>query len=132
MTSPKILFPFFLVVTVLLLVGVLVTGLTGRVRPHLTLVALTVTALGLTIFFAEQLGELYDLQSAGWITPVHLTIAKLATVSYLLPLTTGLMTLRNRTYKRYHFRAALLVLGLTVSAAGTGVWMLLAATPLPA
>jgi hypothetical protein len=132
MSSPKILFPVFLVLTVLLLIAVLVTGLTGRVRAHLTLVGLTVTSLAITIYYAEQLGELYDLASAGWITPVHLAIAKAATGSYLLPLVTGLMTLRKRTHKRLHFRMAMVAFTLTVLAAGTGVWMLAAATPLPA
>lgn len=131
MSNVKVLFPFFLVLTVLLLAGVVVTGLTGRVKPHLTLVGLTLASLGLTIFYAAQLGELYDLDSAGAITPVHLMLAKIATFAYLAPAISGAMTLRNRAHKRLHFRLAMVVLGLTVAAAGTGLWMLLAAQPLP-
>lgn len=126
------LFLLFLLLTVALLVAVVVTGLTARVRPHLVLVALTVAALGITIYYAVQLGGLYDLESAGRITPVHLALAKLTTVSYLAPLVTGLMTLRNRAHKRLHFRWVLVVLALTAASACTGAWMLLAANPLAA
>ena len=132
MGDPKLLFPAFLVGTVLLLVAVVATGLRGRVRPHLALVALTVASLGTTIYFAEKLGALFDLDSAGAITPVHLALAKLATLAYLGPVVSGVMTLRNRAHKRLHLRIALMVLALTVATACTGVWMLSAAEPLAA
>lgn len=132
MPGPQVLFPVFLLLTVVLLGGVLATGLKGRVRAHLTLVVITVASLGTTIYFAEQLGELYDLASAGRITPVHLFLAKAATFAYLGPALTGWMTLRDRRHKQLHLRLALLTLALTVSAAVTGTWMILVADPLPA
>lgn len=132
MPGPQILFPVFLVLTVLLLGGAVVTGLRGRVRLHLATVAVTVVSLVLTIWFAERLGELYDLDSAGAIKDVHLALAKIATFAYVAPIASGVMTLRDRRHKRLHFRFAMIVLALTVAAAVTGTWMLLAATPLPA
>jgi hypothetical protein len=132
MSGPSLYFPLFLALTVALLACVVSTGLKGRVRAHLTLVVLTVASLLTTIYFAEQLGELYDLSQAGFVTPLHLFLAQLTTVAYLAPTISGWMTLRNRRHKRLHFRLAILTLVLTVAAAGTGVWMLAAAEPLAA
>lgn len=128
--SPATGFVVFLVVTVLLLAGVTATGLLARRRAHLTLVACAVTSLGVTIYFAERLGTLYDLEAAGWITPFHLTLAKVTTVAYLLPIVTGLRLLKDPTRRPLHRRVAFLVLGLTLLTAGTGTWMILAAEPL--
>lgn len=125
--SPDRGFPFFLVLTVLLLGGVVASGLRGKLRLHLALVASALGSLGVTIAFAKQLGELYDLASAGWITPVHLTVAKLTTAAYLLPIATGVMTLRDRRHKRWHLRCALTVLAMTLVTTGLGLWMILAA-----
>ena len=46
----------FLLLTVVLLAVVVATGLQARRRVHLTMVALMVTSLCVTIFFAERLG----------------------------------------------------------------------------
>ena len=72
--------------------------------------------LGVTIVFAERLGHEYDLDAAGAIKPVHLTLAKIATAAYLAPLTTGVMTWRNRRWRRVHLVAACATLALTVAA----------------
>lgn len=125
--SPDVGFPTFLVLTVLLLAGVVVSGMRSRLRVHLTLVVLAVTSLGLTIWFAEQLGDLYDLETAGWLTPVHLAVAKVTTAAYLLPLATGVMTLRNRTWKGLHYKCAVVVLALTLATTVLGIGMILAA-----
>ncbi len=119
-------------VTLALLIGVVYTGFKARRRVHLPLVAATVVALCVTIFFAERLGHELDLESAGVITPIHLTLAKLATLSFLLPLITGVRTLRNPGNRRLHRIAAFTALTLTVAAAGTGTAMWLLADPLPA
>ena len=129
--APQVGFPLFLVVTVLLLACVVITGVKARLRPHLVLVALAMASLGTTIWFAEQLGRYYDLEAAGPITPIHLTLAKITTFGYLLPLCTGALTLRNRRWRRLHLACALLILVLTAMTAVTGAWMLLAAEPLP-
>ena len=97
------------------------------VRKSLTLTPADLASLGVTIWFAERLGEHYDLESAGWITPVHLAVAKLTTAAYLLPIGTGVLTLRNRRHRSLHLRCALTVLALTLLTTGLGLWMILAA-----
>lgn len=115
-----------LAATLALLGGVVYTGLRARVRLHLGLVATTIVALVATIYFAKELGERYDLQAAGLITPVHLKLAHWTTGSYLLPIASGIATLRNRRWRRVHLYLAMLTLALTVVTAVTGTWMLLA------
>lgn len=127
--TPQVGFVLFLAVTVTLLGAVVYTGVKARVRVHVPLVIATAAALGITIFYAEKLGELYDLASAGRITPVHLMLAKIATVSYVLPIVTGIRTLRDRSRRRVHLVCALLTLALTLATAVTGAWMILASTP---
>ena len=121
----------FFALTLAGLAATVTTGLKARVRIHIACVAATVTLLGITIFFAEKLGKLYDLESAGAITPVHLALAKIATASYLLPIASGVATLRNRRWRRVHLTLAVITLTLTVGAAGTGTAMLLLSDPLP-
>lgn len=128
--DPTIGFVASLAATLALLAGVVLTGVRARVRAHLFLVACSVTTLGVTIVFAKSLGEHYDLAAAGTITPVHLALAKLATAAYLLPIASGIATLRDRRHRRLHLRLALLTLALTVLTAITGTWMLLAAEKL--
>ncbi|HEX6884015.1 MAG TPA: hypothetical protein VF530_11590 [Planctomycetota bacterium] len=125
-------FVLFLALTVTLLGVVVWTGLGARRRVHLTCVALTVAALGTTIYFAEKMGRHYDLEAAGAITPVHLALAKLTTLLYLAPLVTGVLTLRDPRWRPRHRVAAFVVLALTVATAVTGTWMILAAERLPA
>ena len=125
-------FVAFLALTLVLLAAVVWSGLRARRIVHLPCVALTLASLGVTIYFAEQMGEHYDLESAGWITPLHLTLAKLTTLAYLAPLVTGILTLRDAGWRRRHRVCAFVVLALTVATAVTGTWMLLAAERLPA
>ena len=115
----------------LVVLGIVVwSGVRARLRVHFPAVACAVVLLLVTIYYAEQLGREYDLEAAGVIKPVHLTLAKLATAAYLAPLATGVMTLRNRRHRRMHLIAALVTLALTVAAAVTGTWMVFAAEPL--
>ncbi len=112
----------------LVLLGVVVwSGKRARLAIHLTSVAATVGALATTIAFAKALGHHYDLHAAGPITPIHLWIAKVATAAYVLPLVTGVMTLLDRKWRGVHNKVAIATLALTIVAAGTGTWMLLAA-----
>jgi len=124
-------FPTFLGLTLVLLAGVVATGKRAKRKLHIPLVCLTVVSLGVTIYWAERLGELYDLEAAGWIYPFHLTVAKIATASYLFPVFTGLRTLKHPATRAIHGRVAFIVLGLTVLTAVTGTWMLLASDRLP-
>ncbi|QDU66317.1 hypothetical protein [Engelhardtia mirabilis] len=130
MLSPTAGFLSFLGLTVVLLVFVTWTGLLGRRALHIPLVVTTVLSLGAAIYYAKQLGTLYDIESAGLITPVHLTLAKVTTALYLAPLATGIATLRGADVKRWHRLTAFTVLGLTLITTITGAWMILASTPL--
>jgi hypothetical protein len=78
------------------------------------------------------MGTHYDLAAAGLITPVHLWLAKLTTLAYLAPISTGVLTLRDPSWRPRHRLCAFAVLGMTVATAITGTWMLLAAERLPA
>ena len=123
-------FIVFLVITLACLTGAVVTGRAARRKLHLRIVTLTVISLVVTIYYAEQLGKLYDLESAGWIYPFHLLIAKVASASYLIVIASGYATIKNAAKRKTHAAIAYSVIGLTVLTAITGVWMLLAATPL--
>lgn len=123
-------FVVFLFVTLGFLGGVVVTGMKAKRRLHIPLVVLAVASLGVTIFYAEQLGREYDLESAGWITPVHIALAKITTLGYLLPIATGIATLRDGRRRPLHRKFAFLILALTVVTAVTGTSMVLLSDPL--
>jgi uncharacterized membrane protein (DUF2068 family) len=125
-------FVLFLVLTLVLLAAVVWTGFREQRKLHLACVATTLAVLGITIYFAEQMGAHYDLAGAGLITPVHLWLAKGTTLAYLAPLATGVLTIRDSRWRTRHRVCAFVVLGLTVATALTGTWMLLAAERLPA
>jgi len=124
---PELGFALFFALTLILLGVVVASGFKARMRLHIPAVICALASLGTAVLFAVQLGHVYDLEAAGPITPVHLTLAKIATAFYVLPLVTGVMTYRDRSKKRLHFRVAMLALVLTVLAALTGTWMILAA-----
>jgi hypothetical protein len=123
-------FGLFLVVTLILLGAVVVTGKRSLRRRHLTLVVLAFVGLGLAIYYAEKLGDEYDLDSAGSIYPVHLAFAKSTVYAYLLPIITGILTIKGKCKRTTHGRVAVAVILLTVVTAVTGLWLVLAATPL--
>ena len=128
MSNITIGFLAFLLVTVALLLAVIITGKKGLRKLHLTLVVTTLVSLGITIYFAEQLGTLYDLDAAGWMKPFHLTLAKICVLAYLAPIITGIITFRgNHKMRRLHARLAYAVFGLTVLTLITGTAMILMA-----
>ena len=124
-------FVLFLALTLLCLAGAVASGLRAKRKVHITCVAGALACLGLTIYYALGVGKHYDLASAGWITPVHMWMAKIATASYLLPIASGLRTIYRPATRRLHRKLAFGVLALTVLTAITGTWMLLAAERLP-
>jgi hypothetical protein len=125
-------FVLFLLLTLALLGCVVLTGRRAQRRAHLGFVALAIAALGATIWCAVLLGDHYDLESAGFVTPLHLAVAKFTTLAYLAPLVLGYLTTRDRKWFAWHRRAAYAVLLLTLVTSVTGTWMLLAAERLPA
>lgn len=129
--SSTVGFACFLALTVVLLGLDVWTGRGGRRRAHLTLVASTFVSLGLAIYWAERLGHEYDLEAAGAIYPIHLAVAKTATLAYLAPVVTGIRLLAGRGSRRAHHRAAYVALALTLVTALTGITMILMAEPHP-
>jgi len=128
--SPGLGFVLFLGVTLAGLGGAVVTGRAAKRRLHFRWVATAVVGLGATIYYAEKMGEFYDLEAAGWVYPFHLLIAKVTIASYLVVIGSGLATIKQSSRRRTHGRIAYSVIVLTVLTAITGTWMILAATPL--
>jgi hypothetical protein len=128
--TPTVGFVVFLALTLAGLGCAVATGLKARRRLHITAVAASVACLAATIYYAKELGQQFDLESAGVITPIHLTMAKVTTALYLLPIATGITTIYRPAARRWHRRVAFLVLGLTVLTAITGTTMILMAKPI--
>lgn len=124
-------FLLFLVLTLVALGVAVVSGFKARRKIHIPAVATAVVLLLVTIYYAEQLGTQYDLESAGAIYPIHLFFAKTTTPAYLLPIITGIRTLKRPATLVWHKRLAFLVLILTVLTAVTGTAMVLMADKLP-
>jgi len=123
----------FLVFFALTLIGLgcaVATGLRARRRLHIPCVAVSLACLAATIYYAKALGHHFDLKSAGAITPIHLTLAKVTTALYLLPVATGITTIFRPATRRWHRRVAFLVIAMTVVTAITGTAMLLMSKPL--
>ena len=122
--SPGIGFLVAFGLTLVSLALVVVTGFAARRKLHIPLVAITFAGLGVTVYYAYGLGKIYDLHAAGWITPLHLTLARVTTACFLLPIATGIRTLFVPSTRRLHRKFALLVVALTVVTAVTGGIML--------
>ena len=116
-----------LLATVGFLVAAAIAGKRRRIRTHVRFVLAAVAGLGVAIWFALALGELYDLEAAGDITPIHLGLARITTAVYLWPLLTGPLVHKGRIPAGVHRTGAWLALVLTVAATVTGVMMLLGA-----
>ena len=120
----------FLCVTLVCLGGAVVTGRAAKRKVHLSWVTGAVIGLATTIHYAKELGELYDLEAAGWIYPFHLLLAQVTSGAYLVVIGSGIATIKKASRRKTHGRIAYSVLFLTVMSAITGIWMLLSATPL--
>lgn len=127
--SPGAGFVVWFSVTLTFLSLVVWTGLRARRAFHLSFVACAVGSLWVTVLYAYDLGKVYDLPAAGWITPFHLTLAKVNTACLLLPVITGVRTLFVPATLRWHRRVAFAVLGMTLVTAATGGLMLYLSPP---
>lgn len=119
-----------LVLTVVCLVAVIGTGVTAKRAKHLPSVVVFFATLAFTIYKAERMGQSLDVEAAGLITPVHLTMAKITVFSYVLPITTGILTWRNPTWRPKHRLCAWILIVMTLATVATGAWMAFAAEPL--
>jgi hypothetical protein len=117
-------FSLCLVATIAFLGCAVVTGFKARRRWHLTSVACAVVMLAASIYYALKVGHVYDIHAAGAITPIHLTLARVTTACYLLPVATGLRTIFVPKTRPLHRKVAFLVLSMTVLTAITGTIML--------
>ncbi len=128
--TPTLAFASAFLVTLLLLGVVAWSGMRAKRRVHIPAVGVTVASLGVTIYYAYQLGKTIDLASAGLITPIHLFLARLATLAIVVTAGFGLRTLFVPSTIRAHKRVAWFTLGLVVLAAITGVVMVSLAEPI--
>lgn len=110
--------------TLVSLAIVVATGLRAKRALHVAFVVATLASLYATVRFAYDLGRIYDLHAAGWITPFHLTLARVNTFAFLLPIATGIRTVFVPSTRRLHRKLAFVVLGLTIVTAATGGVML--------
>ena len=106
------------------------TGLKAKRKQHLASVAGAVMMLAASIYAALRLGRVYDIHAAGAITPIHLTLARITTACYLLPIASGLRTIFVPRTRPLHRKLAFLVLSMTVLTAITGTVMLLRSPPI--
>jgi len=130
--TPTIAFSVAFALTLVLLGVTAWSGLRAKRRIHVPAVVLTVAMLGVTIYYAYRLGDTLDLPSAGPITPIHLALARLATLALLLPIAFGIRTLFVPRTRRLHGRLAWFALAIVVLAAATGVVMVSLAEPVGA
>ncbi|MBL8863475.1 MAG: hypothetical protein JNK02_15900 [Planctomycetes bacterium] len=127
--TPAFAFAASFLVTLVLLGVVAWSGARGKRRVHVPAVVLAYAALGVTIWCAYALGETLDLGSAGAITPIHLTIARVATLALVLASAFGARTLFRAETRRTHGRLAWTALAIVVLAAITGLVMVALAEP---
>lgn len=120
-------FAIALALTVLLLVGTLVTGFRGQRRAHVPFAILTILALLAAIWFAETIGRY-------WVFPatalrIHLSFAWAGTILILPVLVSGVLALRRPGPARWHRRLVFAFLGIVLCAIGTGIWIFATGTP---
>jgi hypothetical protein len=95
----------------------------ARRRVHVPAVLVTYALLGTTIYYAYALGRVLDLEAAGVITPIHLALARVATLALLVASAFGVRVLFVPAARGTHKRVVWIALALVVLAAGTGVAM---------
>ncbi len=127
--TPTLAFAAAFLVTLALLGVVAWSGTRAKRRVHIPAVLLAYVSLAVTIYYAYRLGDTLDLASAGIITPIHLFLARAATLGLLVASALGIKTLFFPKSRRTHMKLAWFALGLVVLAAITGVIMVSLASP---
>jgi len=113
--------------TVVLLVVTLASGLRGRRRLHLLTGPLTMVALALTIVLTEQLLARYDFPAD--VKAIHLPCAKAGGLLALPVIATGIWYWRRPRARNWHRAAVALWLLAVVVATATGLWMFAQGAP---
>jgi hypothetical protein len=113
--------------TVVLLVVTLASGLRGRRRLHLRTGPLTMVALALTIVLTEQLLARYDFPAD--VKAIHLPCAKAGGLLALPVIATGIWYWRCPRARNWHRAAVALWLLAVVVATATGLWMFAQGVP---
>jgi hypothetical protein len=108
-------------VTLALLLGAVWTGFRGRRRAHLRLAPLALVALAVTIVLTEQL--LRAVRFPERELGIHLWFAKSGAALVVPVVVTGLLTVRNRRWRRLHRAAVGLFFLCALTATGTGIWV---------
>jgi len=127
--TPTLAFAAAFLVTLVLLAVVAWSGVRAKRHVHIPSVLCAYASLAVTIYFAYRLGETLDLASAGIITPIHLFLARVATLGLVIASGLGIRTLFFPKSRRAHMKLAWIALGLVVLAAITGVIMVSLAAP---
>lgn len=127
--SPVTGFVLSFAFTIALLAAAVVAGFARKRTQHVVLVILAMVSLAWTINRALRLGRVYDLESAGPITPVHLTLAKATALFLILPVLAGMRLLRTGQGRVLHRELALAALALVVLATISGIVMMALAKP---
>ncbi len=127
--TPTIAFALAFLVTLVLLAVVAWSGTRAKRRVHIPAVIAAYASLAVTIYYAYALGDTLDLASAGIITPIHLLLARAATVALLVASASGLRTIFRPKARRLHKRLAWFALSIVVLSAITGVAMVALASP---
>ena len=130
MTAPELAFGAAFLVTLALLGVVAWSGMRAKRRVHVPAVVAAYASLAVTIWYAYALGRTIDLPSAGTITPVHLFLARTATLALVVASLLGLRTVVFPKGRGTHQRAAWIALSIVVLAAITGIVMVALAEPI--
>ena len=123
--NPVVFWVAFLL-TVVLLVTALITGLRGCRRLHLCIGPSVMVALTVTIVLTEQLASRYEFPAEA--LGIHLWFAKSAALMALPVIATGIWLWRKPAARRWHRNCVLIWLLTVLLATGTGFWMFALAT----
>lgn len=116
-----------LLVTVVLLVASIWTGVKRRRKAHLKVVAVTVVSLTISIVLAELYGRRFTFEAG--IRDTHLLIAKFTTFFILAPAITGVLSLKRPGPHPWHGKSVVLFLLAVVVTVVTGTMMMLTGEP---
>lgn len=115
------------VVTLLLLLGAVWTGVKRRRRRHFVVAPLALAGLAITVVLTEELMRGYQFPEREM--GIHLPFAWGAAVLVLPVVLTGLLTVRRPRWRRVHLACVGLFFVVALAAIATGVWMFSVATP---